>query len=334
VRLLDSVASLVLSSCSKALSSLAGLVYSHGKVHKQGAPLTHIAPCGQRHVQGEKERGAEGRHMHWSPRYDVHPRTGDVYAEYNIPAGLADWLAENDISENLVLVVIDGNTVFGRAMDERDFQVSDGIAMSEMSKSQGGIVLMSALDLRRIAPLWLHYTEIFRQNGGSKAPHAYQEGFLKACAEAGVRNAHFPHGIVVHRDTAMYSLDIFPVLIQYTPNTVEKLGPLPSADLTVLELYKALLSLQVPLLINSASCAPSSRTYIHGEKCAKISKYERDFDERMLAVRSDLARACIDFRGECQTWAEEEECLSNTAFMNSACRKSCNRCASAIQKEF
>ena len=333
MRLRGSLVPLVPGYCSATLSFRVGLIYSHGKVHTRGAPLTHIAPCGERDAQGEKEPVAEGLRMHWAPRYDMHPRTGDVYAEYNIPAGLTDWLAENMIHENLVLVVMDANTVFARAMDERDFDVFDGVAMSEMSKSQGGIVLMSTLDLRRIAPLWLHYTEIFRQNAGSKASHAYQYGFLKACAEAGVRNSHFPHGIVVHRDTAMYSLHISPHLIQYTPTTMEKLEPLPSADVTGLDLYKALLSLQVPLLINSASCAPSSTTYVHGEKCAKISKYERDFDDRMLAVRSELAQACIDFRGECQAWAEEEECLSNPGYMHSACRKSCNRCG-RTQEEF
>jgi hypothetical protein len=131
---------------------------------------------------------------HVAPSYTHHPRTGDLYSAYNKPVAVIDWLARTDVKEDYVLI-IDADMVMrapflpepagarpGRAVSAF-FSYMKGVnnrlalkhipevlprndtlagPMGRRSDQVGGFTLMYTKDLRRVAPLWLKFTEDVR----------------------------------------------------------------------------------------------------------------------------------------------------------------------------
>jgi hypothetical protein len=66
---------------------------------------------------------------HIAPSYTVHPRTGDVYAAYNKPEAVVDWLQHVTPAEDWV-VVLDSDMLLRRPFLPSDFNLTRGWAIS------------------------------------------------------------------------------------------------------------------------------------------------------------------------------------------------------------
>lgn len=172
---------------------LAGLVYSHRKSGQPGA-LTRVMSCTPEEWDALTEEQRNIVPTHVAPSYTKHPRTGDVYSAYNKPVAVIDWLARNDVKEEYVLI-IDADMIMRQpfipeavgAMPGRAVAaffgymkgVNNRLAMKHIpdvtprndtlagprgrrSDQVGGFTLMHTEDLKRVAPLWLKYTEDVR----------------------------------------------------------------------------------------------------------------------------------------------------------------------------
>jgi hypothetical protein len=66
---------------------------------------------------------------HIAPSFTVHPRTGDVYAAYNKPEAVIDWL-ENITPKEDWVVVLDSDMLVRRPFGPLDWNISKGWAVS------------------------------------------------------------------------------------------------------------------------------------------------------------------------------------------------------------
>ena len=171
----------------------AGLVFSHRKAGQPGG-LTRVMSCTPEEWAKLSEEQRTIVPTHVAPSYTHHPRTGDLYSAYNKPVAVIDWLARNEVPEEYVLI-IDADMIIrqpflpaasgarpGRAVSAY-FSYMKGVknrlAMKHIphvlprndtlagptgrrSDQVGGFTLMNTKDLRRVAPLWLKFTEDVR----------------------------------------------------------------------------------------------------------------------------------------------------------------------------
>lgn len=171
-----------------------GIFYSHRKVGQAGK-ITRVACCSDKQLN----RYRDTVHIvptHVAPSYTVHPRTGDVYAAYNKPLAVLDFLTNNVVEEEYILV-IDADMIFLQRFNPLDMGVHNGWAASayfgymrgvnnELALKHvpdvlprndtlagpkgrrgdmcGGFTFMMRDDLARVAPLWLKYTEDVRSD--------------------------------------------------------------------------------------------------------------------------------------------------------------------------
>jgi hypothetical protein len=194
---------------------------------------------------------------HVAPSYTTHPRTGDVYSAYNKPVAVIDWLARNDVEEDYVLIIdadmimrapfipeIDGAKP-GRAVSAY-FSYMKGVnnrlalkhipevtphndtlagPVGRRGDQVGGFTMMNTGDLRRVAPLWLKYTEDVRfdpdawelsgdaysTHPGDKPWISEMYGYSYACAKANVWH-------ICHHSAMLYpGYDVFqpPKVLHY-----------------------------------------------------------------------------------------------------------------------
>lgn len=169
------------------------MIYSHRKAGQPG-PLTRIMSCTPEEWDALSEESKNVIKTHVAPSYTHHPRTGDVYSAYNKPVAVIDWLARNDVKEDYVLIIdadmimrspfipeIDGAAP-GRAVSAFFGYmkgVKNNLALKHVPEvtprndtlagpqgrrgdQVGGFTMMYTEDLRRVAPLWLKYTEDVR----------------------------------------------------------------------------------------------------------------------------------------------------------------------------
>lgn len=169
------------------------MIYSHKKAGQPG-PLTRIVSCspGEWEKMSSEEKTLVQTHV--APSYTNHPRTGDVYPAYNKPVAVIDWLAKTDVLEDFVLI-IDADMIMRKPIIPKDVGARKGWAVSAFfgymkgvnnalamkhipqvpprqdsfagpsgrrSDQIGGFTLMQTEDLRKVAPLWLKYTEDVR----------------------------------------------------------------------------------------------------------------------------------------------------------------------------
>ena len=52
--------------------------------------------------------------------------------------------------------------------------------------------------------------------------------------------------------------------------------------------------------------------------------------EETITIR---ARACVDWHGECERWAQTGECRKNPTFMHASCAVACARCPAGVSAE-
>ncbi|KAL4516545.1 hypothetical protein Ndes2437A_g00686 [Nannochloris sp. 'desiccata'] len=193
-----------------------GLVYSHRKAGQPG-PLTRIMSCTPEEYALLSEESINVIPTHVAPSYTTHPRTGDVYSAYNKPVAVIDWLARNDVKEELALKhipeVTPHNDTLAGPVGRRGDQV-------------GGFTLMYTEDLRRVVPLWLKYTEDVRfdpdaweltgdtyssTHPGDKPWISEMYGYSYACAKSNVWH-------ICHHSAMLYpGYDVFepPKVLHY-----------------------------------------------------------------------------------------------------------------------
>ncbi len=159
----------------------------------QAGKITRVACCNDQ----EKEQYRDILHIvptHVAPSYTVHPRTGDVYSAYNKPLAVLDFLTNNAVEEEYILV-IDADMIFVQRFNPINMGVRPGWAVAaffsymrgvnnELALKHvpevaprndtlagplgrrgdmcGGFTFMMRDDLARVAPLWLKYTEDVR----------------------------------------------------------------------------------------------------------------------------------------------------------------------------
>ena len=170
-----------------------GMLYSH-RISGQPGRLVRIMCCTEDEFKSMPEADLKIMETHVAPSYTKHPRNGDIYSAYNKPLGIIDFLAKNDIPEEYVLV-IDADMVMRTSFTAEDVGAKPGLAVSAFfgymkgvsnelalkyipdvpprndtlagpvgrrSDMVGGFTLMHRDDLRRMAPLWLKFTEDVR----------------------------------------------------------------------------------------------------------------------------------------------------------------------------
>jgi peptidyl serine alpha-galactosyltransferase len=207
------------------------MVYSHRKSGQPG-PLTRIVSCTPEEWASLSEQEKNFVPTHVAPSFTRHPRTGDQYAAYNKPVAVIDWLARTDVKEDYVLI-IDADMIMRRAFIPELDGAKPGRAVSayfgymkgvmnkladkhipeiaprndtlagpqgRRSDQVGGFTMMHVRDLRRVAPLWLKYTEDVRfdpdaweltgdaysKHPGDRPWISEMYGYSYACAKADV----------------------------------------------------------------------------------------------------------------------------------------------------
>lgn len=169
------------------------MIYSHRKSGQPG-PLTRIMSCTQEELKQVSEEELSLVTTHIAASFTVHPRTGDVYSAYNKPVAVIDWLANNDVKEDYVLI-IDADMIMRSPFLPIESGAKPGWAVAAFfgymkgvnnklalkhvpevlprndslagpigrrGDQCGGFTLMYKDDLRRVAPMWLKYTEDVR----------------------------------------------------------------------------------------------------------------------------------------------------------------------------
>ena len=160
------------------------------------------------------------------PNYAKHPKTGDNYPAYNKPFSVLHWLRHAEPEEDYI-VFLDPDMVIrskisveivgaqiGRPVSayygylegvDKDSYMEVKAQVPNVDKAQkvGGFMVMHKEDMKRVAPLWLHYTEevrnkpgnwantgdIYNQNGKAGPPWISEMyGYVFACAHAKLRH--------------------------------------------------------------------------------------------------------------------------------------------------
>ncbi|KAI8102669.1 hypothetical protein M9434_005468 [Picochlorum sp. BPE23] len=386
-----------------------GMVYSHRKAGQPG-PLTRIVSCTEEQWDQMPEEDKSLVNSHVAPSYTHHPRTGDIYPAYNKPVAVIDFLARTDVKEDYVLI-IDADMIIRRPFVPEELGASKGWAISahfgymkgvaneladthipevhpredslagpigRKSDDAGGFTLMSTQDLRRVAPMWLKFTEDVRadpeawhltgdaysKKPGDKPWISEMYGYSFACAKAnvwhktpqslmlypGYATSEPPHvlhyGLLwqVHSPEKEYSFDkhwhfgFDPFMCPPWNLEEEKPKggifphpPRPSSFKTKgAALLSDLLSVEVPITLNAALCerhrSRCMRTPQLEKECSKVDEYEEELESMLSEVLDVLPDSCTDSHTNCQQWAKQGECDSNSAYMLKNCRKSCKLC--------
>lgn len=234
----------------------AGMVYSHRKVGQPG-PLTRILSCKESEWDAMSDEAKTIVTTHVAPSYSTHPRTGDKYPAYNKPVAVIDWLAKNNIVEEFILI-IDADMIMRRKIIPEEHGAAKGVAISAFfgymigvaneladkhipdihpredslagpvgrkGDQAGGFTLMESSDLRKVAPMWLKYTEDVREdpdawkltgdqyskNPGDKPWISEMYGYSFACAKADVWHKT-PAGMMLYPG---YDVSVSPYVLHY-----------------------------------------------------------------------------------------------------------------------
>lgn len=177
--------------------------------------FSRLLNCGQ----DERKKYRYGSLMPtvWAPDWSQHPKTGDKYAPYNKPVGVLEFLKSGSgdlgggsgIREKWI-VIVDPDQIIKKPMDNLNpekgrpvaqlvtFPMKDldkivnylGMKMSDVDKVSVPIIIHQN-DLRRVAPLWLKYTEMIRQDAKLKVWGewiAEMYGYIIACGKLGLKH--------------------------------------------------------------------------------------------------------------------------------------------------
>lgn len=95
----------------------------------QPGPLSKVMCCTPEEARNYKRDMLGIVKTHIAPSYTVHPRTGDIYAAYNKPEAVVDWLQHVTPAEDWV-VVLDSDMLLRRPFLPSDFNLTRGWAVS------------------------------------------------------------------------------------------------------------------------------------------------------------------------------------------------------------
>ncbi|KFM28780.1 hypothetical protein F751_6301 [Auxenochlorella protothecoides] len=242
-----------------------GMMLSH-RLAGQPGPLTRIMSCTHEELEAMSPEERNICPTHVAPSYTVHPRTGDIYSAYNKPVAVIDWLARTEIKEEYVLI-IDADMIMLTPFLPDEVGASRGWAVSayfsymkgvnnELALKHvpevtprndtlagprgrrgdmvGGFTLMHSEDLRRVAPLWLKYSEDVRfdpdawtlsgdhysVNKGDRPWISEMYGYSYAASKSDVWH-HVDHSAMLYPG---YNVKVLPKVLHYglkieVPNT-------------------------------------------------------------------------------------------------------------------
>ncbi|KAL6778995.1 hypothetical protein ACKKBF_B19215 [Auxenochlorella protothecoides x Auxenochlorella symbiontica] len=242
-----------------------GMMLSH-RLAGQPGPLTRIMSCTHEELEAMSPEERNICPTHVAPSYTVHPRTGDIYSAYNKPVAVIDWLARTEVKEEYVLI-IDADMIMLTPFLPDEVGASRGWAVSayfsymkgvnnELALKHvpevtprndtlagprgrrgdmvGGFTLMHSEDLRRVAPLWLKYSEDVRfdpdawtlsgdhysVNKGDRPWISEMYGYSYAASKSDVWH-HVDHSAMLYPG---YNVKVLPKVLHYglkieVPNT-------------------------------------------------------------------------------------------------------------------
>ncbi|GMH38719.1 hypothetical protein BSKO_06603 [Bryopsis sp. KO-2023] len=190
------VHTIVVTDCSKYfVFQTMGVVYSHWKSRQPG-PITRVMCCTEKDAKSVTQEELDLVKTHIAPDFTIHPETGDNYGAYNKPGAVMDFLNNNKIEEEYILV-LDGDMLLRRPVIPQEMGARLGLGISarygylkgvsndlalkhipyvaprhdtdgggygRRADQVGGFFLTHRDDMRRVAPLWFNFTSDVRQD--------------------------------------------------------------------------------------------------------------------------------------------------------------------------
>lgn len=224
-----------------------GLVYSAKKVGQPG-PITRLMACDK----PDYKHNLKDVDTHTHPNWAKHPVTGDHYSPYNKPASIVHWLENTEVTAEYI-IILDADMVIRNAITndivkaergrpvsahygylvgifpDHYMKVKERVKNVEKAQQVGGFSVMHVEDLRKVAPLWLKWTEevrqdpeswgntgdIFNDNGKAGPPWISEMyGYTFACAEAGM-DFQVSDKFMLYPGYAVPAPDPWPVVMHY-----------------------------------------------------------------------------------------------------------------------
>ena len=208
------------------------------------------APVAPRHSPNYDTGIDADTHVH--PNWAVHPVTGDRYSPYNKPASIVHWLEHAKPTADYV-IILDADMIIRHPMTaelvevevgrpvsayygyligvfkENYMKVKERVKNVEKAQQVGGFSVMALEDLKKVAPLWLKWTEevrqdpeswgntgdIYNSNGKAGPPWiAEMYGYVFACAEVGL-NFKVSDKFMLYPGYAPPAPEPWPVVMHY-----------------------------------------------------------------------------------------------------------------------
>ena len=361
------------------------LFHSHAKSGQPGG-ITRLLAC-------EPAKLRTYRGLDIGPTFVHHNHRGKKgmnYAAFNKPASVYYWVRSGRVPPGVVYVMqLDADMLIHRPVDPAALGVKYGTVLSapydylvgttsgladvfgvrnkSLQARCGGMHVFHIDDLRRIAPLWLHFTEEVREFA-CREPERYYRlasprsadaddssaalgrrrqfmwmvemyGYVFGAAEAGV-----PHHIV--KSTMMaYAGDIRvapgPYILHYGIDW--EVGSDKSGDKYGFNKLNYMI-LDPPTCPHWFFPVPKRRMASYRDRVC-VSQIVT-FNEALCGYYgrhctraptcppptleegdADGAAACVDHSAACLSWAQGGECERNPTYMEASCRQSCGRCA-------
>lgn len=208
-----------------------GMAYSYNRSGQPGK-ITRVMCCSEDEKKKYPKEMLEIMNTHIAPSFTIHPRTGDHYAAYNKPEAVVDWL-EHVTPEEEWILVLDSDMILRKPFTNKEMKAVKGLAVGarytymigvanelavrhipeiephndtlagpsgRRGDQVGGFFFMHRDDLKRMAPLWLKYTEdvradpeawrlsgdVYATHPGDKPWISEMYGYAFGAAKAGV----------------------------------------------------------------------------------------------------------------------------------------------------
>eukprot|EP00854_Cymbomonas_tetramitiformis_P022997 gene22997-27819_t len=193
----------------------------------QKGKLTRLMACDKKDWPGTKIVQGDRMDTHIHKNWVHNPNNGDHYPAYNKPASIIDFMNNYPNITAEYIIFLDADMIIRNPVTiehvgakrgqpvaayygylvgifkENYMKIKSHIKNLDMAQQVGGFVVMHVDDLRKVAPLWLKYTEevrtdsgnwgntgdIFNNNGKSGPPWISEMyGYVYAAADAGVKH--------------------------------------------------------------------------------------------------------------------------------------------------
>ncbi|KAK9813259.1 hypothetical protein WJX72_011566 [[Myrmecia] bisecta] len=328
-----------------------GLVYSHRKAGVPG-PITRLLSCSEKELVRYSNANLVSTHI--APSWHRHPVTGDEYPALNKPVAIQHWLEHVNPPEEWILVIdpdmilrhkmadwgprfgagpgwavgVYFNYMIGTHNNLSDTHIPevwprvDTLAGPKGRRSDqvSAIILMQREDLRRLVPLWLHYSEAVRED-----PMAWNETNDEYATKPGMKpwiSEMYGYSFGAAKADIWHRIDY--ACMVYPGK--------PAIDAPRILHYGRLF--QVVATLNAAFCEHHLQHCGESEvllrECTQVRETEADVDAALAAIETHADPSqpaiCRDEKESCAGWAERGQCATQPSYMHYACRHSCGLC--------